>query len=175
MYAGHLGIALGVRGWRRDAPMWLLVVATQACDWAQAVACVAAPAGDSAMWSHSVPAVCALAALLGLAAWAGTRSAGVALAVAGTTVSHILADYLTGDKPTWPGGPIIGLGLYNRPPVDLVIEVACVAAGWLIYRRSLPPEARARRLTWLLLAVLVAVQLAGVLKLAIMPPTPKCS
>lgn len=173
MYAGHLGIALGARGLRRDAPLWLLVVATQACDWVQAVGCVVAPSA-SAMWSHSIPAVGVIATVVGLAALRLTRSRGAALGIAATAVSHVLADYITGDKPTWPGGPTIGLSLYDRPSADLVVETLVVMVGWLIYRRSLDTEARSRSLTWVLLALLVGVQFVGVLKLALFP-SPKCA
>lgn len=173
MYVGHLGIALGARGLRRDAPLWLLVAATQACDWVQAVGCIVAPSA-SAMWSHSIPAVAVIAAIMGVAAFGLTRSRGAAVAIAATAVSHVLADYITGNKPTWPGGPMIGLSLYDRPAADLAVETLVVTVGWLLYRRSLDREARTRSLTWVLLALLVGVQLIGVFKLALFP-SPKCS
>jgi hypothetical protein len=177
MYAGHIGIALGAKGLRREAPLWLLVLATQGCDWAQAVACVAAPAGTSAMWSHSIPAALALGAVLALVAYGGTRSPGVALLVGAVTLSHAVADYVTGMKPTWPGGPVIGLDMYDHPLGDFIIETAVVYAGWLVYRRSLPtaaPNGRRRRLTWALVVVLVGLQLAGAVDMAFFPPGPKC-
>ena len=96
---------------RHNAPIWLLVVATQGCDWIQAVACVAAPIGESAMWSHSLPAVAVLAVALGLAAYLLTGDTRVAALTGAVAVSHVVADYVTGIKPTWPGGPTIGLDL----------------------------------------------------------------
>jgi hypothetical protein len=174
MYIGHLGFALAGKGLRRNAPIWLLVMATQGCDWVQAVACVAAPAGTSAMWSHSVPAVAALAAVLSLSAYLLTANRAIAALTGAVAVSHVLADYITGLKPTWPGGPIIGLDLYSHPLGDLAVELAVLILGWLLYRRSLPPELRSRRLTWVLLVVLGATQLLGVLKLGLLPSTPKC-
>ncbi|HUL03046.1 MAG TPA: hypothetical protein VLV16_07465 [Gemmatimonadales bacterium] len=173
MYAGHLGIALGARGLRRDAPLWLLVVATQACDWVQVVGCVTAP-DASAMVSHSIPAVLVLATLFGLAAFGWTRSRGATAVIAATVVSHALADYLTGYKPTWPGGPMIGLSLYDYPALDLLVETLVVFVGWSVYRRSLDSRARSRRLTWFLLVLLVGVQLVGIVKMAVFP-SPKCS
>jgi hypothetical protein len=109
MYIGHIGIALAAKGLRRAAPLWLLVMATQGCDWVQAVACVAAPVGASPMWSHSIPSVAALALVLALAAYRLTSNGAVAALTGAVTVSHVLADYVTGLKPTWPGGPIFGL------------------------------------------------------------------
>jgi hypothetical protein len=173
MYVGHLGIALGARGLRRDAPLWLLVLATQACDWVQVVGCVTVPS-DSAMISHSLPAVAVLGALFALVGYAATKRPGAALAIAATAVSHAFADYITGDKPTWPGGPTIGLSLYDRPAADLAVETLVVVVGWLLYRRSLDAPARTRWLTWGLLALLVSVQLIGVLEMTWFP-SPKCS
>ena len=174
MYAGHLGIALGGKGVRPEAPLWLLVLATQGCDWVEVIACVAAPAGGSAMWSHSIPAVLALGAALGLTAYLLTRDRGVALLVGAVTISHVVADYVTGVKPTWPGGPMIGLDLYGHPLGDFVVEMVVVGVGWLIYRRSLPREAAAQRLAWVLVVALAGLQLAGAAELALFPRGPKC-
>jgi hypothetical protein len=91
------------------------------------------------------------------------------------TVSHVLADYVTGLKPTWPGGPAIGLELYSHPLGDLAVETGLLALGWLLYRRSLPPESRSSCLTWALLLLLGVTQLLGVLRLGILPTIPKCT
>ena len=174
MYIGHLGLALAAKGVRRTAPLWLLVVATQGCDWVQAVACVAAPAGASAMWSHSIPSVAALTATLWLVSYVLTRDHAVAALTGALAVSHMLGDYVTGLKPTWPGGPMIGLQLYAHPLADLVLETAVLVVGWLFYRRSLPNASQSSRLTWALLLVLGAAQLLGVLKLELLPFISKC-
>jgi hypothetical protein len=174
MYIGHFGFALAGKGLRRNAPLWLLVLATQGCDWVQAVACVVAPAGASAMWSHSVPAVAALALTLSLASYLLTADGRVAALTGAVAVSHLLADYVTGRKPTWPGGPTIGLDLYSYPLGDLALEMAVLILGWRLYRRSLPPESRSRGLIWALLVVLGATQLLGVLKEQVFPHTLKC-
>ena len=174
MYIGHLGLALAGKGLRHNAPIWLLVAATQGCDWVQAVACVAAPLGESAMWSHSLPAVAVLAVALGLAAYLVTGDAGAASMTGAVALSHVLADYVTGIKPTWPGGPTIGLDLYSLPFVDLILEMAVLILGWLVYRRSLPLESRSSWLAWALLIVLGATQIIGVLKEGLLPHTPKC-
>jgi amino acid transporter len=39
-----------------------------------------------------------------------------------TYVSHWPADYITGLKPTWPGGPTVGLYLYARPIPEFFVE-----------------------------------------------------
>ena len=174
MYIGHFGFALAGKAVRRDAPLWLLVIATQGCDWAQVVACIAAPEGASAMWSHSIPAVAAIAIAVSLSAYLFSGDRGVAALAGAVAVSHLAADYVTGVKPTWPGGPTIGLDLYSRPMADLVLEMITLLLGWMVYRRSLPPEARSGRMTWALLVVLCAIQLVGAVKEGLLPHTPKC-
>ena len=174
MYAAHIGIALAGKGLRPQAPLWLLVLATQGCDWVEVIACIAAPAGSSAMWSHSIPAVLALGAALWLTAYLLTRDRGVALLVGAVAISHVVADYVTGVKPTWPGGPLIGLDLYRHPLGDFVVELVVMGVGWLIYRRSLPRAAAAQRLTWVLVVALAGLQLAGAAELLFVTPGPKC-
>ena len=173
MYVGHLGIALGGKGLRRDAPLWLLVLATQGPDWAEAFFCATGTTAH-AMWSHSVPAVLALAAAMALASYAGTRDGAVSGLAAALVVSHLLVDYVTGIKPMWPGGPKVGLDLYTRPGWDFLLETTVIVVGWWLYRRSLTPESRSRRLVQGLLLALIVMEGLGVLKLAIAPPLAKC-
>lgn len=173
MYTGHLGVALAAKGARPGVALWALVVASQACDWADAVAwAIGHPDPRSSRWlafddwtaqmaSHSVPAVLALAIVFAAGYWAATRDRRGAALIAGVTISHVLADYVTSVKPTWPGGPRIGLALYAHPAADFLVETAIVCGGWLLYRRSLPECRGASRTAWLMLALLVALQLAA--------------
>lgn len=176
MFAGHLGIAIGAKGVRRDAPLWLLVLAAQACDWVDAAACAAGATVPPAMWSHSLPAAAALAVLFAAIALAVGAGPGAAGAAALVTLSHVVADYLTGSKPTWPGGPMIGLNLYDRPLVDFAVEVLVVWLGWRLYVRSLPDGGRGagRPWAWALLAALVAMQAFGAVKFILAPTLTKC-
>jgi hypothetical protein len=84
--------------------------------------------------------VAALAGALVLVAYQLTGDGSVAALTGVLTLSHVVADYVTGVKPTWPGGPMIGLDLYSLPLVDLIVEAAVLVVGWQVYRRSLPPE-----------------------------------
>src|SRR6059036_4195015 len=68
-----------------------------------------------------------------------------------------------------PGGPMIGLNLYDHPIADFALETAVVCAGWLVYRRSLPLEVRGTRLAWLFVLALVGIQLLGAFDLAFLP------
>src|SRR5437762_6419047 len=102
MYGGHIGIALAGKGYRSTVPLWVLLIATQLPDWADAAACsLGSGSPPSEMLSHSLPAVAVLATVVALLYYAFARDvAGSALA--GTiVVSHMIADYATGLKPTW--------------------------------------------------------------------------
>jgi len=77
-----------------------------------------------------------------------------------TYASHWPADFITGLKPTWPGGPIVGLNVYSRPGLDFGIESVVVALCWIAYRRSLPAVARKRVVGLLVPVGLIAMQIA---------------
>ena len=91
--------------------------------------------------SHSIIAV-GLGALLAALAYAtiAQSSAGDATAVAIAWLSHWPADFLTGIKPTWPGGPDVGLNLYSSPGFDLAMESVLVVIAWTLYRRTVNPK-----------------------------------
>nr|MDQ3082163.1 hypothetical protein [Gemmatimonadota bacterium] len=111
MYAGHIGIALGAKGIRGSIPLWVLVLATQLPDWSDAGLCLAGVrTAIPGIYTHSFPAVAVLAALASLFYYALSRDSAGLWIVGAAVVAHALADYVTGLKPTWPGGPMIGMG-----------------------------------------------------------------
>lgn len=169
MYVGHVGIALGLRRVRGGPPLWLLVVAAQAPDWGDAlIELYGAKAPDPGWSPHGFPLVglsALAAALVGARLTRSARGAGLA---AMAVLSHWAADYVTGSKPTWPGGPMVGLGWFLHPARDLAVEAAMTVVGWWLWRASLPEAAgpvRRRRLRrhwgmdWALLALLLGLQL----------------
>jgi hypothetical protein len=175
MYGGHVGIALAGKGIRRTLPLWLLLVATQLPDWTDAAVCTAGiSSSPSEMLSHSLPAIAVLAAVVSLLYYAGRRDAAGSALVACVVVSHALVDYLTGIKPTWPGGPTIGLHLYQRPAIDFLIEGVLILAGWMVYRRSLPDNRRNSAPAILLLVSVLLLQLAASASFALFPGLRKC-
>src|SRR3982750_909748 len=122
MYIGHVGAALAAKRVRRTPGLLVLLVATYAPDWVDTGLCFAGAYNPRGMLSHSMPAV-ALLALIAFAAYGlATRDWRAAGVVGAVIVSHILLDWITGYKPTWPGGPMIGLQLYARPVADFVVE-----------------------------------------------------
>jgi hypothetical protein len=140
---GHLGLAAAVRGrWPSASLLWLLPasVAPDVLDVAMAVTGICNPDG---LYSHTIPVVALLAALVGGAAYLmprGREAGSTALATAGgcaaVIVLHPVLDLLTGHKLFWPGGPLVGLRLYEHPFVDFLLESALVILGWLLLRRS---------------------------------------
>lgn len=103
-----------------------------------------------------------------------SRDAAGMLIVFVVVATHALGDYFTGIKPTWPGGPLIGLQLYRQPMIDFVLEAAVILIGWLFYRKSLPPEKRSSRDVALVLIVLILIQLAADVVFLTTPGLKKC-
>jgi hypothetical protein len=71
---------------------------------------------------------------------------------------HLPADYITGLKVLWPGGPIVGLNLYAHPMADFALEALIAVAGWR-YLRARDRSSLWMR-SWLTLAALLAMQAA---------------
>lgn len=168
MYAGHLGFALGAYSFRRTIPLWLVLIASQLPDWLDAGMCMASmDRGPYGLYTHGIAAVTIGAVVFGVVALLLTRDLAAALIVAGVVMSHYLLDYLTGLKPTWAGGPIIGLDLYARPMIDLVLESLTVIVGWLLYRRTLPQSVRNDGMVYATLFALIALQIVAGVVLAL--------
>jgi len=137
LYTGHVAIALAARGVRHDVPVWILVLASQGCDWVEIVVHRVTPRSMPDVYSHALPFVLVPAILLAAAVWAWRRSLGAAMTGLGVYLSHPIADLVTGVKPLWLGGPNFGLGFIHDPLADLATQsVLCVACA-MIYSRSL--------------------------------------
>lgn len=158
MYAGHAALALLAKGRRPKIPIVFLVPVAFAPDLVDLLSHFVHHA--SAMLSHSIVSV-SIGSTVAALVYALWRGATIDAAVVWLTyASHWPADYLTGLKPTWPGGRWYGLMLYSRPGVDLLMESALVIGCWLAYRRSLPAEARRHPAAYLVPIGLIAMQAA---------------
>jgi membrane-bound metal-dependent hydrolase YbcI (DUF457 family) len=174
MYIGHVGAALAAKRARRSIGLLVLLVASYAPDWVDTGLCLAGAYNPQGMLSHSMPVI-ALLALLGFGVYGvATRDWRAAGVVAAVVVSHMLLDWITGYKPTWPGGPMIGLQLYSRPVADFVAEGVVIAIGALLYAKTLPP----RRRPWIdvsaMLGALLLLQLSIDVAHLMMKTLPKC-
>jgi hypothetical protein len=174
MYIGHVGAALGAKRVRRSIGLVVLLVATYTPDWVDAGLCLAGLNNPVGMLSHSIPAI-ALFAVLGFAAYAtGTRDWRGALVVAAVILSHMFLDWITGYKPTWPGGPMIGLQLYDHPIADFVAEGVVIVIGALLYARTLPPRKRPWIDVSVMLGALLLLQLTLDIARMAFKTLPKC-
>lgn len=68
----------------------------------------------------------------------GTSPRRVMILLAALVVSHWVLDFVTHrpDLPIYPGGPKVGLGLWNSTAATLVVEVALYVTGLVIYARA---------------------------------------
>ncbi len=163
MYAGHVGFGLGAYSFRKTLPLWLILIAAQFPDWLDAGYCVAdIDRGPYGLYTHGFIPIGIAAIVFAVLTYAFTRDLMGALIVALVVASHWGLDYFTGIKPTWPGGPVVGINLYSRPVIDVALESATILAGWLLYRRTLPEQVRNHGWTYATLFSLCALQvLAG--------------
>ena len=157
MFAGHAALALLAKAKRPRVAISLLVPVAFAPDLVELVG--DALGHHNREISHSLVSVGIGATVVALVYWLVKRVAADAAVLWLTYVSHWPADYITGLKPTWPTGPMVGLLLYTRPVADACLESALVVVCWLAYRQSLPT---ARRRVGLLVVpiALIAMQLA---------------
>lgn len=157
MVTGHLATAYIARARWPRAAMLALLVASIIPDLAD----FALPQGDECrtsceLYTHAMPAVFVLAGAAAVLAWQIFHRRSTAFLVAGLVVLHVAMDLVTGFKPYWPGGPPLGLKLYDFPRADFALELVLVVAGWVTLRRSAdPPRAAVHPVT---LALLITVQ-----------------
>jgi len=158
VYAGHAALALLAKAKRPRVPLAVLVPVAFAPDWIEWV--LTAFGRRNQELSHSLVSIGIVATLVALIYALSRRDRSGAFAVWLTYVSHWAADFFTGLKPTWPGGPTVGLYLYKRPIADAAIEFAVIALCWIAYRQSIPAVVRHRAIGWLVPFGLVAMHVA---------------
>ena len=157
MYVGHAALATLAKGRRPRIPIALLVPVAFAPDW---VEWIADAFGDhNRVLSHSLVSVGIGATVVALVYWLTSRSAADAAVLWLAYASHWPADFITGMKPTWPGGPTVGLMLYDHALWDVIVESVLVVLCWLYYRRSIPLEARRRSVVFLIPLGMIGMQI----------------
>ncbi len=92
--------------------------------------------------SHSLLMALVWAALFAIVYKARTKYSAGALWVGLLVLSHWVLDFIVHvpDLPLWPGGPKVGLGLWNSPTATIVIESAIFLAGIWIYATTTRPR-----------------------------------
>jgi membrane-bound metal-dependent hydrolase YbcI (DUF457 family) len=157
VYAGHAALALLAKSKRRAIPIALLVPVAFAPDWIKVL--LSYLGHENRELSHSLVSVGICATVVALAYYAYARVAADAFVLWLTYVSHWPADYITGMKQTWPGGPQVGLLLYAHPLWDAIVESALIVVCYAVYRRSLPETSRKRAIGWLIPLGLIGMQI----------------
>jgi hypothetical protein len=123
-------------------------------------------------YSHSLTLLAVWAVVVGggYRAIAGGRGTFMTLAL--LVLSHWVLDYLTHrpDLPLYPGGPKMGLGMWNSIVATLVIEFALFACGVFLYARATRARDGAGRWGFIaLIAVLLLIYIASIVSGA--PPS----
>jgi membrane-bound metal-dependent hydrolase YbcI (DUF457 family) len=174
MYIGHVGAALAAKRVRASIGLLPLLVATYAPDLVDTGMCLAGTYDPRSMLSHSIPAVLFLA-LAGLTWYALiTRDWTGGVIIAAVIVSHMVLDWITGYKPTWPGGPMISLHLYDKPIADFAAEGAVILIGTLLYARNLAAPRRPWLDVSIMLGALLVLQLTIDVAHLLIKAMPKC-
>ncbi|HEU4402003.1 MAG TPA: metal-dependent hydrolase [Candidatus Polarisedimenticolia bacterium] len=98
-------------------------------------------------WSHSLVTACGWAALFALVYWARRRYRAGALLIGLGVISHWVLDALTHrpDMPLYPGGPRLGLGLWNSIAGTMIVEGLMFAAALWLYATAIRPRDRTGR------------------------------
>lgn len=149
MFIGHFATAYAAKRWAPRASLGTLFAASQLPDLVWPVLLLAgvedatiAP-GDTAFtplrfdsypFSHSLLTVAAWGAAFGALHYWRKRRPVDALVLAALVVGHWVLDFVSHrpDMPLWPGGPRLGLGLWNSVPATIAVELPMFAAGlWL--------------------------------------------
>lgn len=153
MFAGHLAAAFVAKKVEPRMPLGAAVAASFGIDllWPLflllGLESVRVNPGDTAFtnlafesypWSHSLLAVvgwAALTAALGRWLLSSWRIGG---ALGALVASHWLLDLATHrpDLALWPGGPLVGLGLWRSVPGTIVVEGGLLVVALLLYLRS---------------------------------------
>lgn len=155
MFAGHFGVAAAVKARSPETPLWALMAATQLIDIAfvplllTGVETIDSSNGIGygkaiihADYTHSLVGALVLALLAGWAAakaWGGKSG----ITIAAVAFSHWILDLIVHrpDMPILPGNaldlPLLGFGLWSLPAASAALELLLIAAGFMLYARSL--------------------------------------
>jgi hypothetical protein len=153
MFLGHFAVALGAKRLAPRTSLGTLVAAAQLVDlvWPAlilaGVEVVRIDPGNTAYtpldfvsypFTHAGASVLLWAAAFGAAYHARRRYRTGAWVVAGLVASHWLLDALSHrpDLPLWPGGPKVGLGLWDSVPATVAVEALLFAGGTYLYYRT---------------------------------------
>ncbi len=125
-------------------------------------------------WSHSLLMSIVWGVVAGAVYFAATRYGRGAAVIGIGVVSHWFFDYVTHrpDLPLYPGGPKVGLGLWNSVAGTVVVEAILFAAGIYLYLRVTRATDRIGSIGfWSLIAVLLFIYVGNITG----PPPPSAA
>lgn len=122
-------------------------------------------------YTHSIPGGLVWATLLAGVWYSRHRLGGAAVLLGAAVMSHWVLDWISHgpDMPVLPGGPFVGLGLWNSVAATMLVEGAMFAGAVAIYARS--TRARDRAGKWSLVSIVVFLAVMYVVN-AFAPPPP---
>jgi hypothetical protein len=136
LIAGHLGVAGAAFAARRDSSLFWLLGAAMAPDGVDALFMLANVCNPYGLYSHTLPAAMLIAVVTGAVVYFVTSHRATGILATVLVLVHLPLDFVTGRKLFWPGGEIMGLGLYRYPALDFVLESLMAAGGWWIVRAT---------------------------------------
>jgi membrane-bound metal-dependent hydrolase YbcI (DUF457 family) len=164
MFIGHFAVGLAGKRFAPRAPLAVLLFAPLLLDglwpiflllgWER----VRIDRGNTAVtpldfqhypWSHSLLMALVWSALVALAYRTVTRDGRGAWWLAAAVASHWVLDWVTHrpDLPLWPGGPLVGLGLWRSVTATVLVELAMFCVGLWLYLRMTRPRGWGGRLS----------------------------
>ncbi len=122
-------------------------------------------------YSHSLTMVLRWALAAGLIYYLARRCVRGAWVVAALVVSHWVLDFISHrpDMPLYPGGPKVGLGLWNSWTGSISVEVLLFAAGIWLYLSF--TRARYRVGAWAVWSLIALLSLGWLTALFAPPPS----
>jgi hypothetical protein len=177
MFIGHFALGLAAKRATPQLSLAVLFAAAQFADllWPIFVAVgleqVRIVPGDTAFtplefvsypYSHSLALLIVWGVVFGWVVAARSRRE-VFWVIAALVVSHWVLDFISHrpDMPLYPGGPKLGLGLWNSPLLTVGVEVPLYLAGLWVYYASTRPRDRAGRYGFSFLAAALLVLYVG--------------
>ena len=178
MFIGHFALGFAAKRLAPRVSLAVLFGAVQLADmiWPVFVATglevVRIDPGNTAMtpldfvsypYSHSLLFLAIWGVLLGWIYQLAGRHRGVFPLLALLVMSHWVLDFATHrpDMPLYPGGPKLGLSLWNSIPATVAIETALFAAGVWIYTRATRPKDAIGRWGLVGIVLLLSVSYVG--------------
>jgi len=182
MFVGHYGVAFAARGVEKQLPLWAYFLAVQWVDlvWTMLVFFGVErvsiqpgvnPSGplvfDYYPYTHSLAAGAAWAAIAFMGYRVITRMQGsqrVAAILALAVLSHWFLDLMVHqpDLDIYDESRKVGLGLWNYPVIEVIVEYVLLFGGMLFYFKKSPELSMKRRMAMVALGIFMSlVQLAG--------------